>query len=163
MAPGFIIRNDYANFLDFRKLATIEDVRVDLVAHLNPSGAVSDGTVTLSGPTFHFSKLYNEDWQSPAAPLSAFERHISHIAESDYSQGTKDFSREGHYVALHMLQHWLSFDNRKDALILEATGPDANSAFVPLPRAAICQNGAKKESKYCIRRKKCCNYVGNLA
>ena len=141
VAPGFVVRNDYVSFLDFKELATIEDVKVDLDDPSNPFGAVSGGSVTVSGPTFHFSKLYNEDWRSPAEPLSAFERHVSNIVEDDYSQRANEFSREGHYIALLMLRHWPSFDNRRDVLILEAARLNANTGSSTFKRVGVITIG----------------------
>lgn len=137
MAPGFVVQNEWASLVDFRSFAIIEDVRVDLVDPSNLFGKVKGGTVTLSGPTLQFSKLYNEDWQSPGAMLSAFERHLSHIIECDHSQGAKSFSQEGRFAALLMLQHWPSYDNQVDILILQATEPNAKTTSSSFKRIGL--------------------------
>ncbi|KIW93599.1 uncharacterized protein Z519_06204 [Cladophialophora bantiana CBS 173.52] len=116
--PGYTIRNDWLNNSP-RPLATLEDVSFSLMDLNNPFGGVLRAKLTIRGPVYRFSRLYHPPWRSPGSNLSAFERHLSHVVELDYGERANDFSREGRYAALLLMQAWPSFDNRLDALVLQ--------------------------------------------
>ncbi|KIW40681.1 uncharacterized protein PV06_07858 [Exophiala oligosperma] len=114
---GYTIRNDWTN-KSLRSLAALEDVSFDLVESSNPFGGVLHAQVTIRGPVCRFSRLYHPTWRSASSNLSAFERHLSRVVELDYGQRANEFSGEGCYAALLLVQEFPSIDCRVDALIL---------------------------------------------
>ena len=130
-----VVINDHTDQCSFRALSTVEDVEVDLVDPSNPFGAVSGGSVTITGPLAQLSRLYNKEWRCKETFMPALERHISQVVEEESLQGVEEiysFPSNGRYVALQVLQHFPSMDRRLDLLILEATG--GNSKCIPIYR-----------------------------
>lgn len=118
-APStYCIRNDWAN-KSFRSLATLKDVSFGIVDSNNPFGGILSARITIHGPVYRFSQLYHTTWRAPQSNLSAFERHLSRVIESDYGERADQFSGEGRYVALLLLQEFPSIECRVDALILK--------------------------------------------
>jgi Heterokaryon incompatibility protein (HET) len=136
-ASTFPIRNDWAHIMDFQKKAAIENVNSSLVETSNPFGNVTCASISISGPILQFTKLYHDDWQSQSAQLTAFERHISRIIEHDYSERAQEFSHQGHYAALLMLQEFPSFDHRVDVLLLQSVAPLVDTGVMEARRLGV--------------------------
>jgi len=134
---GSVIRNDHAGVVDFNPLATVRDAGIEHLGSPNPFEVAHNGIINLHGPTFRFFKLYHEDWQTPATALSAFERHLSRVIEDEYLQRAKEFSHEGNYAAVLMLQHLVAIDHRIDVLILEAVPVAPNAKPTTFKRVGV--------------------------
>jgi hypothetical protein len=117
---GLVVENDWAQVWDFQELATIKEVTSRHDASTGPSVWPSNNTIVLRGRTFHFRQLYNPDWQSTSAEISAFERHLSRVIEQDYNRDAVTFSNVGNYLAILMLQEFPSLTNSVDVMLLEA-------------------------------------------
>jgi hypothetical protein len=126
-----VVVNDHAN-QEIRSFVVIEDVQVDLVDRANPFGTVRGGSITITGPIFPLTRLYNKEWRCKETEMSALERYISNIVEEE-SLGEveeKFTSSTGRFAVLKMLQPFPSLDRRLVVLILEATGGTSNGIAV---------------------------------
>lgn len=124
--------NDHARQDGLRSFSIIEDVQVDLVDRANPFGAVRSGSITITGPIFRLSSLYNKQWRSKETPMSVLERYVSNIIEEESVGEVEErfSSSNGRFAALQMLQHFPSMDRRLDLLILEGTGDTLNDMTI---------------------------------
>lgn len=114
---GYTVRNDWTNE-EFRSLAALEDVSFGLVDSNNSFGGVLNAQLTIRGPVYRFSRLYHPAWRSPSSGLSAFESYLSRVVELDYGERANEFSCEGCYAALLLVEKFPSYGRRMDALIL---------------------------------------------
>ncbi|KAH7111132.1 hypothetical protein B0J11DRAFT_599023 [Dendryphion nanum] len=122
----------FAKTHEIVSIATIDDVSIDLVDETNPFGMVIRGVITITGPVFRFSKLYNANWRCRGTPMSAFERHISEIVEEESAGSVKAGSScsSSHFVALQVARKTLSGILRHDLLILESTSDTLDDTIV---------------------------------
>jgi hypothetical protein len=118
-----LIVNDHARQDGLRSFAVIDDVLVDLVDGQNPFGAVRSGRITITGPVFLFSRLYNKDWRDKKMPMSAFERYVSKVVEQESREEVEErfSSSHGGFAALQILQRFPSDYWNLDLLLLEST------------------------------------------
>jgi hypothetical protein len=107
-----VVVNDHAKQDGLRSFAVVEDVQVNLADRANPFGAVRGGSITITGPIFAFSRLYNKEWQCNEAPMPAFERYVSQIIEEESAGEVEEkfSSFNGRFAALLMFQHFPSVD-----------------------------------------------------
>ncbi|KAF2803262.1 HET-domain-containing protein [Mytilinidion resinicola] len=123
------VKNSQKNNNHFQALSRVEDVQIDLVDQHDPFGGVKSGSVTITGPLKKAPRLYNKEWNSSEASMSAFARHISETAEKESPEGVEhrySSPPEGHFAALQMLEGIGSLD----LLVLEATGEVSNGITV---------------------------------
>lgn len=127
-----VVVNDHARQDGLRSFSVIENVQVDLVDRANPFGAVRSGSITITGPIFQLSRLYNKQWRCKETPMSALERYVSNIVEEESIGEVEErfSSSNGRFAALQMLQHFPSIDRRLDLLVLEGTGGTLNSMTI---------------------------------
>lgn len=116
---GCVFQNNWVN-REFRLLAAVEDVSVELVEPNNPFGGVLSARLTIRGPVYRFHQLYYSSWRSAPNDLSAFKCHLSCVVEADYGKRADKFSYEGGYAALLLGRELPSLDHRMDCLILKA-------------------------------------------
>lgn len=123
---------DHARQDGLRPFAVIEDVSVDLINEENQFGAVKSGRISITGPIFQFSRLYNTEWRCKEMPMSAFERHVSEIVEEESAGCVEErfCSSDGQFTALQILQPFPSMNWRLDLLILESTGDISNNTVI---------------------------------
>jgi hypothetical protein len=123
-----VVVNGHAKQDGLRSFAVVEDVQVDLADRANPFGAVRGGSITITGPIFAFSRLYNKEWQCKETRMPAFERYVSQIIEEKSAGEVEEkfSSFNGRFAALLMFQHFPSVDRRLELLILETTGGTSN-------------------------------------
>jgi hypothetical protein len=107
-------------------------VQLDLVDPANPFGAVRSGSITITGPLFELSRLYNEQWRCNETPMSALERYVSNVVEKESVGGVEErfSSPNGRFAVLQMLQHFPSMDQRLDLLVLEVTGDTSDGMIL---------------------------------
>jgi hypothetical protein len=127
-----VVVNDHAKQDALRSFSVIEDVQLDLVDPANPFGAVRSGSITITGPLFELSRLYNEQWRCNETPMSALERYVSNVVEKESVGGVEErfSSPNGRFAVLQMLQHFPSMDKRLDLLVLEVTGDTSDGMIL---------------------------------
>ncbi|KAJ9659255.1 hypothetical protein H2198_003259 [Neophaeococcomyces mojaviensis] len=133
---GSAIRNDWTNS-GFRPLAAVKNVSRVPVESNNPFSGVSSTRLTIRGPVYRFPQLYHPSWRSASSFLSAFERHLSCVVEFDYGEKANDFSREGCFAALLLLQEFPPLSHRVDALILKTLPPHEDGKGRVLERLGV--------------------------
>jgi hypothetical protein len=118
-----LIVNDHARQDGLRSFAVIDDVLVDLVDGQNPFSAVRSGRITITGPVFLFSRLYNKDWRDKEMPMSAFKRYVSEVVKQESREEVEErfSSLHGGFAALQILRGFLSDCYHLDILLLEST------------------------------------------
>ncbi|THV48857.1 hypothetical protein BGAL_0224g00190 [Botrytis galanthina] len=122
------VKNDLTEN-NFYALSEIENIQIDLVDPQDPFGAVSSGSITISGPLRRLPRLYNKEWVSVEVSMSKLERYISEIVEEE-SQGNVPHKYSsppgGHFSVLLMLGDI----GLLHLLVLEATGDILNGINV---------------------------------
>ena len=59
------------------------------------------------------------------------------IIKRDYSERAQEFSHQGHYAALRMLQEFPSFDHRIDVLLLQSVAPLVDTGVMEARRLGV--------------------------
>ena len=120
------VKNSQTHNNHLQTLSRIENTKCDLKDPRQPFGAVSSGSVTITGPLKKLSRLYNRSWKSVEESMSELERHLSEIVENE-SSGSVDpryFPPPGvHFATLQMMG---DVHDKIELLVLESTGNVSN-------------------------------------